>query len=553
MATSALKRLLPHSLIRRGKFSEHILESLRWYNEEHDPEENQETAPPDDEKIETQCVWIVEFYLPSHVEDLIANVDALGWGDPDRDDREGLRPWIQQHSLSLSSLGWKNLGIIARPTEKRFLGMYRPAPLPASVDFVRGSIDHLFPGCIAISLQFVLTDDAAVSLQRELSEERRTYSVPTRNGASFVTPFHQKSEACRKARSALRQACAGWFRQNLPGYFSAFSDAEFPAAEFITLRKERPFERLPAKRWNSYVNAMGLGYQFDVWESPGLPGLRAVQAREDPSVLILAAKESEFSDGESEERWQSYGGQNRHGFTNRLHHLGRTTTVWGLVALLRSWEGKLADSRNRLANVDLARAGKAAKQLEHRQRSFLGVSRDLVPLISDLKNFCEDRRWFHTEVYEFSYVPTPRPEVRKRTTFVSTVRGRVVGFLRREQRETSRPPRPGLFENLRLGFLRRADRIQELEREVRDAASSQASVLSGLAQNRAAGTMIVLTVVLIVLTAVILFLTVVLVLDTANSSESAPSAASPRTTEMGRGAPISDSPISVKYKTQQPK
>jgi len=533
LPTFARKRIWPRSLVRGRKFSKHISESLRWYNEEHDPDENRETAPPDDEKIETQCIWVVEFYLPSHLEGLIAHVHALGWGDPDRDDREGLRPWIQQHSQSLSSLGWKNLGIVARPTEKGVLGMYRPAPLPEPVDFVRGGIDHLFPGCLAISLQFVLTDYAAESVQRELTKVRQTYAVPTRNGASFISPFHQKSEGCRETRKGLRQSCADWFRENLPGYFSSIHGAEFPAAEFMTLRKERPFERLPAKRWNSYLNAMGMGYQFDVWESPALPGVRAVQGRDDSTVLTFVAKESEFADGLSEEDWQSHGGRNRDGFTNRLQYLGRTTTVWGLEALLRSWEGQLADSRNRLATVELGRAGKAAKQIERRQRSFLGVSRDLVPLISDLKDFCEDRRWFHVEVYEFDHVPIQRPSGGKRETFVSTVRHGVTAVLRRDRKGVSPPQRPRLFESLRVGFLRRAERIQELEREVRDTASSQASLLSGLVQNRAAGIMIFLTVVLITLTAVILFLTVVLVVDTPNSgSDSAPSSPSPRAAEI---------------------
>ena len=67
----------------------------------HDPEENIETTPPDDECVDLRGVWGVEFYTPAHVESLVEGFRKLGWdrggrlGNPDN-----LVEWLRWQSAA---------------------------------------------------------------------------------------------------------------------------------------------------------------------------------------------------------------------------------------------------------------------------------------------------------------------------------------------------------------------------------------------------------------------------------------------------------------------
>ena len=88
----------------------------------HDPEENIETTPPDDECVDLRGVWGVEFYTPAHVESLVEGFRKLGWdrggrlGNPDN-----LVEWLHGSRRHLYGGAWQNL-------------YDYPAPLPKGVE-----------------------------------------------------------------------------------------------------------------------------------------------------------------------------------------------------------------------------------------------------------------------------------------------------------------------------------------------------------------------------------------------------------------------------------
>ncbi len=150
---------------------------------------------------------------------------------------------------------------------------------------------------------------------------------------------------------------------------------------------------------------------------------------------------------------------------------------WALYALLTNVEGQFASLRNRVASIDLGNAGRAARMLQAVQADLLTLSRDVVPVASELKEFSERPGWFHSQVYEF----------------------RPMGNMRSNE--------PHLFEGLRQGLARRAVRLQGFEREVKDAATSQGALVATISQSRASDNIVKLTIAIVVLTAVVAGLT----------------------------------------------
>lgn len=370
---------------RRRKSRRAIEEGLSWYHDGHDREENAETTPPANERIETACIWVVEFYTPSQAESLSRSLSALGWSLPDRNDPEGVLDWLVSQSGSMSSVGWKNLGIVARPGEQRFLGMFRTAPLPDGVDIAHGVIDHVFPGVFAICMQFVLADEAAGAVEKVLREDRRTFAKHIPRGVQFVTPFDQKQEDASRVRAELRTRCVRWFVENLPGYFSTFDASRFPTAEFLFLQEAEPFG--DGSSWMSFLELLGLGRQFMHWESKSLRGVRIAEARSLDNVLIMAARERDFRAGRTEDQWRRSGGAERYSYASHLERLHRSLTVWGLAVLASSLERRLSASRNDVASVNLRRTGQASRQLRDRQAALLTLSRDLLPICAGMKRF----------------------------------------------------------------------------------------------------------------------------------------------------------------------
>lgn len=87
-----------------------------------DEEQNDASRPPVDEHIDVHCIWLVEFYLPSHLSRFHEDMEALGWAESDN----AAVPEDQSEFLSeaLSSVPdfapLVNRHIIARHGDERF-------------------------------------------------------------------------------------------------------------------------------------------------------------------------------------------------------------------------------------------------------------------------------------------------------------------------------------------------------------------------------------------------------------------------------------------------
>lgn len=81
-----------------------MTEFLRYQREEVDPEKNRMTSPPEDERIEVRCIWLTEFYAPSHVPTLLSGLEKLGWRGRGGIREESLADLLRQERATEANL-----------------------------------------------------------------------------------------------------------------------------------------------------------------------------------------------------------------------------------------------------------------------------------------------------------------------------------------------------------------------------------------------------------------------------------------------------------------
>ena len=95
--------------------------------EKRDPEENRRTTPPDDEAVGLHCAWAMEFYTPSHMDDLTKNLLRFNRDSSVSEyDAEHLDTWIKQFHNAAYGGGWANLGTWEpKGVPRKFIGPSR--------------------------------------------------------------------------------------------------------------------------------------------------------------------------------------------------------------------------------------------------------------------------------------------------------------------------------------------------------------------------------------------------------------------------------------------
>ena len=259
-----------------------------------DPAENEGTSPPEDERIDLQCVWGVEFYTPSHMEKLYENIQRLDWDNDKLEIREELTAWVQSTRLNGFD-AWTTIGVVGPNGGE---GFNRTAPLPSHVEVMRGIIytHNTSLTCVAICFEF--KDRFKGEYDRSLREPRQTYTEASPGGQRIFRPMSQKVESINQIRHDLAIMVAKWFRENLPGVFSSEpSDGGPPICEFVRLRSAEPF---PSSAGPYYLRSLRMDSAPGIWQSETVPGLKfASQLLDSPlqhhSVVAIKDEDSTIS------------------------------------------------------------------------------------------------------------------------------------------------------------------------------------------------------------------------------------------------------------------
>ena len=247
--------------------------------QELDENENLETSPPNNERIDLVCLWAAEFYTPSHHEKLVDSFAKLGW-DKEKWTRGSGDPIAWLNGLRGDHRGgaWMNLGLLAPHDSKLFSRTQdRIVELPAGMMYATAGIYSLTPSLVCIVVCFVFDEHWLDKFDCALRTDHRTYATRTIHGWQYHMPRHQKIDRINEIRASLSQLAASWFSRNLPGLFSSgLAEGELPTCEFITTRLVDPFAS-PTQQTNSilgYPGIMGISQDRHVWRYESIPNLK---------------------------------------------------------------------------------------------------------------------------------------------------------------------------------------------------------------------------------------------------------------------------------------
>ena len=381
---------------RRRNLHEDQRETIAFYKD-RDPEENRETAPPDDETVILHCAWAVEFYTPAHMDDLIKNLLHFNRASSlSERDAEHLDSWIEQFHRVAYGGGSANLGVWERKgLPKRFVGPTRVVDMPATVAYALATAYRISPSIMCIAVCFVFEDDFSTSFDTALRKSRATYTQPNSSGFLIITPKFQKTDEVALIRSRISADFTCWFRNNIPGIFASRTIASrVPICEFVTLQKATPF---PARENDgtlqpSYLGMLGLDSGWDAWRHSEVPELHFSIQREQRGSLrhysTLSANEPGFLD-----RIGNYGGHEGQ-FAQILYMndgMADLFCLWSGLALFDVFTEMLSKVRNS-GGSSVGQSGNSVEDLQRLQDQIFSLT-DIGAVSTEFSNEADAMDW----------------------------------------------------------------------------------------------------------------------------------------------------------------
>lgn len=373
-----------------------IEDHLVYYHNKRDPEENEATRLPTDEHVRIKCVWVVEAYPPSHINNLLQGFKELNW-DKGRFSRETLTSNIDYHRKT-GRAGVNNLGLISSgPTKWMFRD--RLSEFPSGIDFARASLYHILPSTTVLMVQFVLTAETETYLEEPLQRAYSTNAIPNDKGYSFNTPCHQKAASVKAVRDQFNGTLYSWFNNNFPGIFCELG-VSLPTCEFLTLDQGTPNSKRPHTLRGNYLTMLDLNDSFDVWQCDEIHGAYLSKPRDSYSHLVFAANLHELLCNEDLE---SYGGRDTGGFTNRLNLscVEPVLAMWATSVLSECYQAELVKINDTVATVNLVDVSTGVPQIRSNQSKLLKLNCNIPLFIVESKRFLERGNFFVGDTSDF--------------------------------------------------------------------------------------------------------------------------------------------------------
>ena len=386
IAHSQFPRLFPHTTDTLR------LESYRTF----DSEKNKQTTPPADELIDLSCVWVVEFYTPTHVDELLTNLKKLGWDSNERDFADPVA-WISESRQHLFGGGWLNLGVIYSGTDGVPASFHhRTAPLPPNVQCATGGLYSITSSLICIVMGFVFEGDYCAQFDKALRTNRKTYTSPLTHGYRIHGPENQKIDHICQIRDEMIGLATDWFQKHLPGLFSSgLLGGKLPTCEFVTLHKAEPFAPREDDGPSSYLFILDLYSDWNVWRSAtGLkfkaPSLSTSDRH--PYHAILAVRESDLD----EDEFKTSGERDRRSLCLYIDEvINSLLSRWAILPMLEGYNRHLSairDSDTLRSNRRLNRIKTLKTLIDHVSYTvdIAAITTELIPYAKNSSLFFDD-------------------------------------------------------------------------------------------------------------------------------------------------------------------
>ena len=362
-----------------------------------DAKANADSLPEEGTSSELLCLWVIEFYTPSHVQNLISAFENLGW-DKDESGHSNPVEWLQD-LRSKGGEGWFNLGLLRRLDDNGGIPFIeRKIVLPEGIQYAYAHLYSLTSSLTCITVCFVFGDKYVCAYDNTIKQNYNTYFESLSKGYAILDPRSQKQRLIDGIRKEIRQNTAAWFQKHMPGIFSSISGNPFPTSEFIVLKNSPPLveaKKEPIK----LLRHLGIDNGLYNWECVDIAGLKftwpLLRDNQNSFNAVLMIEQSNLDKidlkqyGESSPETYTY-------FFNE--HMAKLLTRWGCHSLLKTFECKLNQTRD--SKVFQPTNSDPLKLLEN-LRKMVSNSIDIARISPELLASAQNDPFFMAEMPDF--------------------------------------------------------------------------------------------------------------------------------------------------------
>jgi hypothetical protein len=359
---------------------------------------------PEGEKVSLPYFWLVEYYSPSHAEDLARRIGSRKWNRADFMHPGSADDAVRQGRHRAGSLGVRNIAtLVSHDYQGFFPGAVRTR-LPGPFKTISLSLLPLGSALTAVVARFDLTEAAAASLDDALRAEYQPRLGIDRGHLQIRQRMFVALEAVQTKREELHQAGRDWLARELPGLFAIEAKASHPALDLLFTQRFDPFRRKERDRNGmNFERALGLNQSpFSIVHASEWKRVRIMdyafettnRESRDAGLALVA----NYDDALGRKNEFKFRGDERseHGIMIDIHYgAPGLITRYGLFALLRIKQKAVARARDQASSLHPSRPVASAKKL---RESVLRSSLDMATVARDIEALAASAYRYEWEV-----------------------------------------------------------------------------------------------------------------------------------------------------------
>lgn len=361
---------------------------------------------PEGEKVSFPYFWLVEYYSPSHAEDLARRIGSRKWSRADFMHLRSPDDAVRQGRQRDGSLGIQNIATLVSHDFQGFSPGAVRTRLPDPFKRISLRLMPLGSALTAVVARFDLTDTSSASLDDALRAEYRPRLHRDKGRLRVRERMFVALESVQTKREELHQAGRDWLAHELPGLFAIEAKASHPALDLLFTQRFDPFRRKTSDHNDmNFERALGINRSpFTLIHSPRWKRIRFMDYAFETanreirdSALAMVAK---YGDALGRKNEFKYRGDERseQGIMIDLDYgAPGLITRFGLFHLLRIKQMAVARARDQASTLYSRRPVTSAKKL---RESVLRSSLDMATVARDIESLAASAHRYEWEVPE---------------------------------------------------------------------------------------------------------------------------------------------------------
>lgn len=363
---------------------------------------------PEGEKVSLPYFWLVEYYSPSHAEDLARRIGSRKWSRADFMRPGSADDAVRQGRQRAGFLGVHPIATLVSQDHQIFHPGAVRTRLPDPFKTISLSLLPLGSALTAVVARFDLTEAAAASLDDALRAEYQPRLRRDKGRLYVRQRMFVALEAVQTKREGLHQAGRDWLARELPGLFAIEAKASHPALDLLFTQRFDPFRRKERDRNDmNFERALGLNESpFSLVHASKWKRVRIMdyafettnhESRD--AGLALVAKYDDALGRKNEFKYRSNERSEQGIMIDIDYGAPGLITRYGLFALLRIKQKAVARARDQASSLHSSRPVASAKKL---RESVLRSSLDMATVARDIEALAASAYRYEWEVPELT-------------------------------------------------------------------------------------------------------------------------------------------------------